>query len=109
MDTQAIQTPPAPAGPPDTFGGDVDPSSRSRAPLNYPPAALRAGITGTTVAAITFDAQGNVIEATVEKSSRNRDLDRECLKTVKKWKVNPGKKNGQAVGGRALIPCEFKM
>ena len=103
-------SPPAPpAGPADSFGGDVDASSRSRAPLTYPPAALRAGISGTAVALITFDASGNVVDASIEKSSRNRDLDRSCLSTVKKWKVNPSIKNGKPVGGSSRIPCEFKL
>ena len=111
MDVQA--PPPSPPAPPssapDSFGGDVDASTRAQYPVKYPPAALRAGVTGTVVVQVTFDASGNVLDASVYKSSRNRDLDRAALTGVRKWKVNPGKKNGQNVGGTALVSVDFVL
>ena len=111
MDTQSPPTPPAPpAGPPADFGGgDVDASTRAQYPIKYPPAAARVGATGTVVIQVTYDANGTVLEASVHRSSRNRDLDRAALAGVRKWKINPGKKNGQPVGGSALVSVDFTM
>jgi len=111
MDTQSPPTPPAPpAGPPADFGGgDVDPSTRAQYPIKYPPAAARVGATGTVVIQVTYDATGTVLEATVHRSSRNRDLDRAALAGIRKWKINPGKRNGQPVGGSALVSVDFTM
>ncbi len=48
-------------------------------------------------------------DASVYKSSRNRDLDRAAVAGVRKWKINPGKKNGQNVGGSALVTVDFTL
>ncbi len=112
MDTAAPPpSPPAPpASPPADFGGgDVDASTRAQFPVKYPPAALRAGVTGTVIVQVTYDANGTVTDASVYKSSRNRDLDRAAVAGVRKWKINPGKKNGQNVGGSALVTVDFTL
>jgi outer membrane biosynthesis protein TonB len=36
-------------------------------------------------------------------------LDRAAVVGVRKWKVNPGKKNGQNVGGTALVSVDFVL
>jgi protein TonB len=61
------------------------------------------------VVIFTYDANGTVLSAAVHKSSRNRDLDRSAVTAVKKWKINPGKKNGQPVGGSSLIEVDFTL
>lgn len=90
-------------------GGDVDASARARYPIDYPVAALRAGLTGTVVVAARYDANGTVTETRVHKSSRNKDLDRAAVQGVRKWKINPGKINGQALGGEALVDVVFNL
>jgi protein TonB len=87
----------------------VDASTRARFQPVYPPAALRAGITGTVIVQVTYDANGTVTDASVYKSSRNRDLDRSAVTAVRKWKINPNIKNGQATGGTALITVDFTL
>ncbi|MEY3517071.1 MAG: hypothetical protein RIS67_1288, partial [Pseudomonadota bacterium] len=67
------------------------------------------GATGTVVIQVTYDANGTVLDASVHKSSRNRDLDRAALAGIRKWKINPGIKNGQPVGGTALVSVDFTM
>jgi len=105
MDTPA----PPPSPPQSAGGGDVDASTRAQFPVKYPPAALRAGVTGTVIVQVTYDASGTVTDASVYKSSRNRDLDRAAVAGVRKWKINPGKKNGQNVGGSALVTVDFTL
>ena len=64
-------------------------------PPKYPPAAARAGIQGTVILIIDVDANGNVTNVSVEKSSRNRDLDRAAMDAARKWRFNPGQAKGQ--------------
>lgn len=90
-------------------GGDVDASTRARYPIDYPIAALRAGLAGTVTVLARYDANGTVMETRVHKSSRNADFDRAALRGVKKWKINPSQINGQAIGGEALVDVVFRL
>ena len=79
-------------------------------PPDYPPAAARAGVTGQVVLLVDIDAQGNVINVRVEKSSRNRDLDRAAQEAPrkKKWRFNPAKENGVAGAQHRTRPGCFQ-
>ena len=100
--------PPAPPAPQNTLGS-VDPSSRSRNPPRYPPSAQRAQIEGTVILVISIDAQGNVMDIEVEKSSRNRDLDRAAVDAARKWRFNPQIENGVPVASRVRVPVDFTL
>lgn len=78
-------------------------------PPKYPPAAARAGIQGTVILVIDVDANGNVTNVSVEKSSRNRDLDRAAMDAARKWRFNAGQAGGQKTAGRVRVPVDFKM
>jgi protein TonB len=43
----------------------------------------------------------------IQKSSRNRNLDRAAMDAARKWKFNPGMRGGQKVGGDVLVPVNF--
>ena len=90
-------------------GGDVDASTRAQYPIRYPPAALRALATGSVWVAARYDASGTVTDTRIHRSSRNTDLDRAALAGVKKWKINPGRVQGQPVGGEALVEVVFSL
>ena len=90
-------------------GGDVDASTRAQYPMQYPKAALRAGVTGIVVVLARYDDVGNVIQTSIYKGSRNKDLDRAALQGIKKWKINPRMIQGQAVGGEALVEVQFNL
>ena len=110
VDTQA--PPPAPPAPPaaiSDIGSSVDPSSRSRNPPTYPPEERRRGIEGTTVLIVSIESSGGVIDVEVERSSGNRNLDREAVKAARRWKFNPEVKNGQKVASRVRVPVEFVL
>ena len=110
MDTPAPPpAPPAPPAPAPSIGASVDPSSRSMNPPKYPPAALRAGITGQVILVVDVDAQGNVTNVSVEKSSRNRDLDRAAIDAARRWRFNPEVRDGVPVAGRVRVPVDFVL
>jgi periplasmic protein TonB len=101
--------PPAPPAPVADIGASVDISSKNMNPPKYPPAAARAGIEGTVILIIDVDPNGNVTNVSVEKSSRNRDLDRAAMDAARKWRFNPSVVNGQKAAGRVRVPVDFSM
>ena len=56
---------------------------------------------------VTIDSNGNVLHVNVHKSSRNRNLDRAAMDAARRWRFNPGMRNGQKVGGDVLVPVTF--
>jgi len=107
-----VATPPTPPAPPaqvTDIQASVDISSKNMNPPRYPPAAFRAGIQGEVILIIDVDASGNVTNVSVEKSSRNRDLDRAAMDAARKWKFNPSVINGQKAAGRVRVPVNFAL
>jgi periplasmic protein TonB len=107
-----VAPPPAPPTPQVAVPSDVaaseDISGRAIAPPKYPAQELRDGIGGVVKLRVTIDANGSVLDIAIEKSSRNRNLDRAAMDAARKWRFNPGIKNGQKVGGVVIVPVEFK-
>ncbi|MGO1891624.1 MAG: energy transducer TonB, partial [Luteimonas sp.] len=110
MDTPAPPpAPPAPPAPPSSIEASVDVSSRAMNPPRYPPSALRSGITGTVILIVSVDANGNVTDVEVERSSRNRDLDRAAIQAARKWSFNPAVVDGVSSAGLVRIPVDFTL
>ena len=78
-------------------------------PPNYPQEENRRGIEGTTVLIVSIDASGSVLDVSVEKSSGNRNLDREAVKAAKRWRFNPETRDGRKVASRVRVPVEFVL
>ena len=87
----------------------VDEAARSMNPPRYPPAALRAGITGQVVLHVSVDAEGLVTDVAVHRSSRNRDLDRAAIQAARTWRFNPAVVDGRPVAGRVQVPVDFDL
>lgn len=88
----------APPPPPVTLS--ANPRSASRAHScwrNYPQAAMKAGIEGTTVLSFTVTAQGTVAQVAVKTSSGNADLDHAAVACASAWTYKPGTKKGAPV------------
>ncbi|WP_439334348.1 energy transducer TonB, partial [Xanthomonas oryzae] len=102
-----------PTGPPPAPPRDMGPSAylpqKNKTPPKYPPAAFRAGVQGEVILIVDVDANGNVTNVSVEKSSRNRDLDRAAMDAARKWKFNASTVNGQKAAGRARVPVNFAL
>lgn len=104
-----VDAPPAPPARVADIGASVDISSKNMNPPKYPPSAVRAGITGEVILIIDVDASGNVTNVSVEKSSRNRDLDRAAMEAARKWRFNAATANGQKQAGRVRVPVNFSL
>lgn len=102
-------SPPSPPAPPTQIEASVDISSKAMNPPRYPPAAFRAGIQGEVILIIDVDANGNVTNVTVEKSSRNRDLDRAAMEAARKWRFNAAESGGKKAAGRVRVPVNFAL
>ncbi len=110
MDTPAPPpTPPAPPAATPDIGASVDISSKNMNPPKYPPRAFQQGVEGTVILIVDVDANGNVTNVSVEKSSRNRDLDRAAMDAARKWRFNASMKNGQKAAGRVRVPVAFTL
>ncbi len=63
----------------------------------YPEAARQRGIEGRVEVAVDTDAQGNVTNVRIARSSGNRDLDEETLRQARDWKLKPSSGGRQGV------------
>lgn len=80
---------PRPVPPPPSSGQALEPVSR--APLQFPIAAVRQGIsTGRVKARATIDAGGNVIAVEIVNAYPQRLFDRAVTESVSLWKFPPG-------------------
>lgn len=79
-------------------------------PLSQPPPSLsakeRKRTPGQVVVIFIVDAKGKVTQAKV-RSSTDPILERPALAAVKQWKFEPGKRNGEPVSSRMMIPITF--
>lgn len=80
---------------------------RTSAPT-YPMQLKRDGITGMVSVSIMVNAQGEVEDAKVVKSS-NPGFDQAALDAVSKWKFKPAKKDGAPVSVKVVVPVKFAM
>ncbi|MEH1863906.1 MAG: TonB family protein [Nostoc sp.] len=71
----------------------------------YPEAARRRGVEGRVEVAVDTDAQGNVTNVRVARSSGNRDLDEETVRQARDWKLKPTEGGRQGVS----IATEFAI
>ncbi len=80
---------------------NLDESPVVRVPVkpNYPIEMSRAGINGEVLVGLIIDAEGNVQNPYVIRSS-HREFEAEALRAVTRWKFKPGRKNGVNVSTR---------
>jgi periplasmic protein TonB len=107
-----------PAGRPGGFASNVeifDPSKldqqaqpRVRTRPVYPFEMQRAGINGEVLVQFIIDANGDVHDPFVIRSSQ-REFESSALQAVSKWKFKPGRKGGRAVASRAQQVLTFKL
>lgn len=76
------------------------------APPEYPEELRQDGVRGLVTVKCAIDEQGNVTEATVEKSS-NAAFDKAALAAIKKWKFKPASQDGKPVAVKISIPIKF--
>ncbi len=82
----------------------------SNAKPAYPRTALRSGVQGSVVASLNVDTRGQVTDANIVQrtGTRDRDLDRAVLSTVRNWKFEPAMSNGRAIASVVRVPVDFR-
>ena len=78
-------------------------------PPPYPRAARRRGMEGLVEINILVDRQGRVKEQRLHQSSGYNILDRAALKAVKKWRFDPGVKDGKVCEMWVKVPVRFRL
>ncbi len=75
----------------------------------YPASARRRGFEGTVTLLVQVSEKGNPIELEVDRSSGYKSLDRRALETVKDWKFEPGRINGEPTAMDVKVPVTFRL
>jgi len=88
---------------------DVAPTFKLRTEAKYPLDALCNHVAGEVVLVVTVDAQGNPVNAEVERTSTNMQLDRAAIDAAHDWKFNPAMHNGIAVPSAVRVPVDFHV
>ncbi|WP_165402966.1 energy transducer TonB [Pseudoxanthomonas winnipegensis] len=103
VDTGAIQ---APSGP---LASATLSYVHAPAPA-YPRSAIASHAEGTVILRVLVDVDGTPLEATIETSSGNRDLDRAArMQVLKAWKFQPAMQDGHAVQAYGRVPVDFSL
>jgi TonB family protein len=76
---------------------------------NYPEAAVKAGIEGTTTLSFRVTAQGTVTQVNVAKSSGNADLDDAAVACASTWTYQPATNDGVPVEVRWQAVVAWKL
>jgi TonB family protein len=89
----------------------VDTESKRQNVPPYPAAALKKGEHGVVMLHITVDAAGHVENVAVDKTATTapESLQTAAVAAVREWTFNPGRKNGQPVGGTLQVPITFSL
>lgn len=106
LHTEVAQAPPPPASIPDR-SAQVDAASRERAPVRYPPDAVRTGARGTVLLSIDVAEDGTATAISVMRTSRVRSLDRAALEAARRWRYLPAIREGQANASTMQLEVSF--
>jgi protein TonB len=79
----------------------------SQTPLSYPIEAMRQGARGEVVIDVSIAIDGSVVDTTVEHSSGYRSLDAAAMRSIRHWRFNPARRDGQPVPTTLRIPIDF--
>lgn len=76
----------------------------------YPIAEIRNGVQGTVMLRVLVDIDGTPIDVQIEKSSGNRNLDKEARQHVlRTWRFKPALRDGVPVQAYGLVPIDFTL
>jgi len=75
----------------------------------YPPLARLRGYQGLVVLFVEVLVDGRVGQMGIRRSAGHEILDRAALETVRTWRFEPGRKEGQAVTMSVEVPVRFVL
>lgn len=87
---------------------DQRPQPRGPISPSYPPQLKRSGLKGEVLVEFIVDAQGNVRDPFVVRSSHSGFEDA-ALTAVQRARFQPGRKGGAAVNTRVQLPISFNL
>lgn len=85
---------------------DQPPRATYQPAPDYPSDLKRKKVAGTVYVLFLVDGGGRVACPIVQKST-NQALEQPALQAVKRWRFEPGKRNGQTVQFRMRVPISF--
>jgi len=80
-----------------------------KAPMRYPPEALRARREGDVRLRLQYDGEGRVTEATVLESKGDKLFGKAAQQIAVQWRLMPERVDGQAVAGSVDVPMSFRI
>lgn len=92
----------------DSVSLDSKPRTRVQVAPVYPTEAKSRGLTAEVVVGFIVDEQGRVTAEHVVRSS-DAMFEEATLQAVRKWRFEPGKKDGRAVKFRLQVPVVFNL
>jgi protein TonB len=95
-------------GPIGVAGLDKTPETRLQVPPRYPHDMRRQGREGSVNVEFVVNRQGRVISATADARAP-REFARAAEDAVRRWKFEPGRRNGQLVSFRMTVPIVFSL
>lgn len=87
---------------------DKQPTVISQVSPNYPRDLLRGKVEGSVVLVFIVDENGKVADPRVENSSRP-EFEKPALEAVRRWRFQPGSKDGVAVKSFMRLPMAFRI
>ncbi len=87
----------------------ADPEYKNNPPPIYPKKARKRGYEGLIELFVLISIDGRASHIKIKKSTGHKMLDKQAIKTVKKWTFEPRKNNGQAIETWVMIPMRFKL
>lgn len=75
---------------------------------DYPLELACAGISGTTILAVTIGIEGKPTQVQLSQSSGDERLDKSAQERVPSWRFNPPTRNGQPFAQTIQVPVNFK-
>lgn len=85
---------------------DRVPNVRVQIPPDYPHTMKQSGAGGSVLVEFDVDTAGRVVRAEAIRYT-DREFVEPAVRAVRKWRFEPGRRNGQAVPFRMAVPIEF--
>ncbi len=86
---------------------DQKPRATAQPPPEYPADLRRRKVEGTVVVVFTVDRNGRVVQPTIEQSPHPQ-LASAALAAVRRWRFEPGRRQGRPVPFRMRVPITFR-
>jgi protein TonB len=88
--------------------GELDsvPRAKVQLPPDYPGAMRQSGVSGSVLVEFDVDREGRVTRAAAVRYTE-REFVEPALRAVRKWRFEPGRRQGVAVAFRLVVPIEF--